>query len=131
MKQAIEKLWILCQWIIGDFGNWKTEVWDRDLDGLYCCSGYECGCMGCTVRDMYGMKKAPREPRKLAPLWWTIFWLKVQLLVHAIRNPRGNQEKRVDEKLHSVTDAIPPMELNTRPGYMGNINPPGSDPDVP
>lgn len=36
------------------FHNWRREIWVRDLDSRYCCDGRECGCMGETVRNVWG-----------------------------------------------------------------------------
>lgn len=44
------------------FLDWKTWVWDRDMDDYFCCSGYDthglgvCGCQGMTVREMLEYK---------------------------------------------------------------------------
>jgi hypothetical protein len=35
------------------YETWLSEVWRKDLDDYYCCSGRECGCYGSTVRDVY------------------------------------------------------------------------------
>lgn len=35
------------------FQEWKTDVWERDLDDDDCCDGRECGCEGRTVRQNY------------------------------------------------------------------------------
>lgn len=33
--------------------EWKTDLWDRDMDEEDCCSGRDCGCDGRTVRQNY------------------------------------------------------------------------------
>jgi hypothetical protein len=38
----------------GAYEEWLKEIWQRDLDSPYCCSGQECGCMASTVRELYG-----------------------------------------------------------------------------
>jgi hypothetical protein len=39
--------------IEGAITEWKSDVWRKDLDSSYCCSGHECGCMATTVRELY------------------------------------------------------------------------------
>jgi hypothetical protein len=51
------KLKILFSVFIGPtFEQWKKEIWDKDLDALYCCGGQECGCYGATIREVYTRK---------------------------------------------------------------------------
>lgn len=50
LSQAMHHSWI----------HWRREVWPKDPDSLLCCSGYECGCMGVTVREAYAPR--PAEP---------------------------------------------------------------------
>ena len=56
--QIPAKLWILLGLLGHAFGQWRAEVWSRDLDEHYCCGGGTgshniCGCYGTTVREMY------------------------------------------------------------------------------
>jgi hypothetical protein len=53
MKDLIFKMKILLMMFQSTFKEWKIEVYQKDLDSPYCCSGYECGCCGMTVRDLY------------------------------------------------------------------------------
>lgn len=56
MKDVWFKFRILFALIQSDIETWKKEVWPRELDSPYCCSGTaydECGCGGSTVRDMW------------------------------------------------------------------------------
>ena len=52
MRDAIIKLRILFGFIAGAFDSWRREVWDRELDELYCCNGRECACGGLTVLEV-------------------------------------------------------------------------------
>ena len=57
MKARIQKLKILKLMIFNTvqdcFGDWKTEVWAKDLYDYNCCNGKECVCGGLTVRERY------------------------------------------------------------------------------
>lgn len=59
----IEKLRILRLMLSIVVDEWRSEIWAKDLDSPYCCSGASvvspCGCGGQTVRDLYN----PPEPR--------------------------------------------------------------------
>lgn len=50
------KLKILYLYLHTAFGDWRVDIWNHDLDSYYCCNGNECGCMGTTVRQVYGEK---------------------------------------------------------------------------
>jgi hypothetical protein len=55
MRDIILKIKYLFFEIGYALANWKTNVWDVDLDDTVCCSGkqyvYPCGCMGTTHRE--------------------------------------------------------------------------------
>lgn len=53
IKQVFKKLKILCLFIIQDFKEWKSSVWEKDLNELSCCNGKDCYCSGGTIEDMY------------------------------------------------------------------------------
>ena len=58
MRDTIFKLKILHQILVGAYDEWRKEIWEKDLDENYCCSGIEggvavCGCGGMTVREIY------------------------------------------------------------------------------
>lgn len=53
MSDAILKLQILRDMLRSSYGEWRREVWGRDLDENYCCSGRECCCGGMSVRQMW------------------------------------------------------------------------------
>jgi hypothetical protein len=53
MSDALAKLSILRDMLRSAFTEWKSEVWSRDLDSRWCCSGRECGCYGVTVRQVW------------------------------------------------------------------------------
>jgi hypothetical protein len=54
MSDLIFKLRVLKMLLHGAYEEWLKEIWQRDLDSPYCCSGQECGCMASTVRELYG-----------------------------------------------------------------------------
>ena len=58
MRQIIRKIKILKMLLLDAFDTWKKEVWEKDLDGPYCCSGTSivspCGCGGMTVGESFG-----------------------------------------------------------------------------
>jgi hypothetical protein len=37
------------------FESWKSDIWDKDLDELYCCNGKECCCGGLSVRETHNI----------------------------------------------------------------------------
>jgi hypothetical protein len=55
--QFIKKMKILYWMLRSACEGWYDEVWKRDLEELYCCSGDSvtspCGCGGATVEDIY------------------------------------------------------------------------------
>lgn len=55
MSDVIQKLRILTLMLTSTFHDWKGEVWQKDLDSLYCCDGRECCCGGETIRDQWSM----------------------------------------------------------------------------
>jgi hypothetical protein len=57
VNQIPRKVSILIGFLRGSFNEWRTEVWRRDLDEQYCCSGRECGCGGATVEEVFGAVK--------------------------------------------------------------------------
>jgi hypothetical protein len=40
--------------ITGVWKWWNDEIKDANLDDRYCCDGYECGCGGQTLRQIWG-----------------------------------------------------------------------------
>lgn len=60
MSDLLFKLRVLKMMLRCSYDEWLADVWKRDLDGLYCCDGRECGCGGDTVRDMWGWHLIPR-----------------------------------------------------------------------
>lgn len=54
MRDAIIKLRILFHFISNAFDSWRHEVWNRELDELYCCDGRECVCGGLSVLEVMG-----------------------------------------------------------------------------
>ena len=53
MKDIMTKLRILKHDLAGAYTHWKDQIWSKDLDELYCCSGIECGCDGISMREAY------------------------------------------------------------------------------
>lgn len=53
MSKVALKFRILRRMLGETFNTWQSEVWRRDLDGLYCCDGRECCCGGMTVLDAH------------------------------------------------------------------------------
>ena len=58
MDDFIFKLKILHSILMRGYDEWLKEIWRKDLDENYCCSGIEggvavCGCGGMTVREIY------------------------------------------------------------------------------
>jgi hypothetical protein len=52
MKDLFYKLKFL--WFVrelGGFRGWYRDVWSVELDELYCCDGYHCGCQASSNRD--------------------------------------------------------------------------------
>jgi hypothetical protein len=45
------------RYLRNDFRRWRKEFWQRDLDGYWCCSGFDgygqvgCGCQGMSRRE--------------------------------------------------------------------------------
>jgi hypothetical protein len=70
MSDFIYKLRILWWLSLDMFDNWRREIWRKDLDSRICCSGYECGCYGMTIREAYTPAAAdavkPNEGEKQA-----------------------------------------------------------------
>lgn len=53
MGDVLTKLRILAGFLQAAYDEWRTYVWQRDLDAPYCCDGRECGCGAETVRSIY------------------------------------------------------------------------------
>lgn len=53
LKNFIFKIRALIWFLRGAGEDWRREIWDRDLDGQYCCDGRECMCGGLSVRETY------------------------------------------------------------------------------
>lgn len=54
MSDIIFKLRLLLMLLHNAFDEWREQIWKRELDAPYCCSGHECGCMATTTRELYG-----------------------------------------------------------------------------
>jgi hypothetical protein len=55
MSDVIQKFRMLTLMLTSTYHDWKSEVWQKDLDSLYCCDGRECGCDGETIREQWTM----------------------------------------------------------------------------
>ena len=53
MGDTLFKLRILRAFLEEAFTSWRDQLWDKDLDGLYCCGGHECCCGGDSIKDTY------------------------------------------------------------------------------
>jgi hypothetical protein len=60
MRDNLLKFRILWIGLRVAFDEWRNEVWNKDLDGYYCCNGNECGCYAMTRRELHTdlMKKS-------------------------------------------------------------------------
>lgn len=56
MEETTQKIKILFNLIGDTFCHWRKDVWAKDLDAPYCCSGDDCGCGAATVREIYTHK---------------------------------------------------------------------------
>ncbi|ORE90695.1 hypothetical protein ATO13_22286 [Stappia sp. 22II-S9-Z10] len=66
MRDMITKLAILRGFLASAFDEWRDQVWRRDLDEYYCCSGGLtswdiCGCGGVTVRETFRRPSPQKE----------------------------------------------------------------------
>jgi len=57
MRDFILKVRILYISLIGAYEEWKSAIWERDLDENFCCDGRECGCGGDSVREAWDMSR--------------------------------------------------------------------------
>jgi hypothetical protein len=57
MRDVITKLRILSLLLSEALEQWRTDIWDNDLDAHYCCDGRECGCQAATWRDIYSTSR--------------------------------------------------------------------------
>lgn len=54
------------RYVLHDAREWYKEVWIRDFDDLFCCSGFDsygqgaCGCYGMTVQENAVGRYMPR-----------------------------------------------------------------------
>ena len=53
MDDRLFKLRILRAFLEEAFTSWRDQLWDRDLDDIYCCDGRECCCGGETIRSVF------------------------------------------------------------------------------
>lgn len=53
MADLLFKIRVLRWFILNAWGDWKEQVWLKDLDSLGCCDGRECCCGGETVREQW------------------------------------------------------------------------------
>lgn len=53
MSDLIFKFRVLWNFIGAAFDEWRTYVWQAELDAPYCCDGRECCCGAETVRSIY------------------------------------------------------------------------------
>ncbi len=58
MSDLFIKLQTLRDFLSCSFEQWKSEVWEKDLDQPYCCDGRECGCGAETVREIFTRQAA-------------------------------------------------------------------------
>lgn len=61
MADFVFKVKMLLIYLLGSTKDWRSEVWSKDPDSLYCCDGRECACGGLTVREMHSHIFAPRS----------------------------------------------------------------------
>lgn len=64
LKDLITKFKILYFFMASSFDSWKHEIWNRNLDGRFCCDGRECGCGGATIRETYNWKAELKKKSK-------------------------------------------------------------------
>lgn len=57
--QTIRKFRILRGMVVMTMQEWRDQIWNRDLDEIYCCDGRECGCGAVTVGEVYGENNNP------------------------------------------------------------------------
>ncbi len=55
------KLKQLYYFLLQGYAAWRVEIWEKDLDGVYCCDGRECLCHGETVREVYTYSSSKRS----------------------------------------------------------------------
>lgn len=53
MRDLIFKLRVLRFMVADVVESWRSAIWEKDPDGLFCCDGRECCCGGGTIRDMW------------------------------------------------------------------------------
>jgi hypothetical protein len=64
MGDLFFKLRVLRYLLSGAYEEWRTSVWQRDLDSTYCCDGRECGCAASSVREVWSWLVTPTPERK-------------------------------------------------------------------
>ena len=53
MSDTLLKLRVLWYMLRSTAAEWRSQAWEKDLDGHYCCNGHECGCYAMTRREMW------------------------------------------------------------------------------
>lgn len=56
MTDKLRILWVMLSCA---FRDWRADVWARDLDAAYCCTGRDCGCGGASVREVWNWGRRP------------------------------------------------------------------------
>ncbi len=51
----------LYYFLLQGYEAWRAEIWDRDINGLYCCDDSDCACSGESVRDTYNYLNSNRS----------------------------------------------------------------------
>jgi len=63
MSDAMTKLRILMDMLVGTLSDWRKNIWKSDLDNHLCCDGGECCCYGMTIREFYGYGLDSKQPK--------------------------------------------------------------------
>jgi len=63
MSDAMTKLRILMDMLVGTLSDWHKNIWKEDLDSRICCDGRECCCDGVTIREIYGYGLDSDQPK--------------------------------------------------------------------
>jgi len=63
MRDAMTKLRILMDMLVGTLSDWRENIWKSDLDSRVCCNGRECCCDGVTIREIYGYGLDSEKPK--------------------------------------------------------------------
>jgi len=63
MRDAMIKLRILIDMLVGAMSDWRENIWKSDLDSHVCCDDRECCCDGATIREVYGYGLDSKQPK--------------------------------------------------------------------